>query len=512
MPGVVITRWIEQEPAQPQARPAVAGPRSPVAVPDALTGLRAGRADAGSGDGAAGDATPGDVEVLIDLGTESAALPAWAGEAWRFGYGPMLDRHSARAALVDYVRAAGRTRVGLVREPAGTVIRDGWLQTGTWWRGELLDHLLMDVASWPATAILERLRAGAGAAGPAGPAGTETGDASDEVEAQAIATRNGVPDPVLVIGAVGRRFVTGAQTLVRQPDWNIGVVDAAIDGVLSTGFAPRISWLPTREGHFAADPFGVERDGVLHVLFEDYDQAAGLGSIQHVSIATDGETSEPEPVLKTAGHAPRIRSSSSMRARSSCFRRRHRQKSCPVPGGSIPRRLAPIRNAALRGARRRRIGRLTTRTEWWMFATRMDRGDNHNLFVWHSAELDGPWLAHRGNPVKTDVRSSRPGGTPFVRDGAIYRPAQDCSRVYGGRIVVNRVDRLTPDAFDERPVAVLEPHPGSTYPDGLHTLSAAGGRTLIDGNRHHFVGDAARRTLRHRLRRFRSPGLPDPAA
>ena len=40
--------------------------------------------------------------------------------------------------------------------------------------------------------------------------------------------------------------------------------------------------------------------------------------------------------------------------------------------------------------------------------------------------------------VKTDVRSARPAGTPFVYQGELYRPAQDCSRTYGGSIVIHR--------------------------------------------------------------------------
>ncbi len=45
--------------------------------------------------------------------------------------------------------------------------------------------------------------------------------------------------------------------------------------------------------------------------------------------------------------------------------------------------------------------------------------------------LEGPWEPHRRNPVKCDVRGSRPAGTPFVHGGELYRPAQDGSKRYG---------------------------------------------------------------------------------
>ena len=517
-PGVSIARWLERTPTRSGNEQASSGARSSVAVPEALAVLRDGSPEAEPGsrtpDGA--DAN-GAVEILIDLTAEASGRPVWAGEVWRFGYGPTLTRDAPRAALVDYVRAAGKTRVGLIAEPAGSVIRDGWLQTGTWWRGELLDHLLMDVASWPATAILERMAHGtATAIPPTGDGGTGAtggtvaiGRTADEAPPTDDGTRTNVPAPLLVIGAVGRRILGAADTVLRQPDWNIGVVDAPIDGVLAAGFAPRITWLPARAGHFAADPFGVDRGGVLHVLFEDFDQVGGIGSIQHVSIAGNGEVSVPQRVLETPGHASypfliEHAGSIFMLPETSSADELVLYEADPFPG-----RWRPVR-ALLSGVPAVDASVVHHEGRWWMFATRIDRGDNHNLFVWHAAELDGPWLAHRANPVKTDVRSTRPGGTPFVHDGALYRPAQDCSRVYGGRIVVNRIDVLAPDAFVERPVAVLEPRPQSPYPDGLHTLSAAGRRTMIDGNRNHLVGDATRRTVGRRLRRFRAPRPPEP--
>jgi hypothetical protein len=138
---------------------------------------------------------------------------------------------------------------------------------------------------------------------------------------------------------------------------------------------------------------------------------------------------------------------------------------------------------------------------WWMFATRADRGANQNLFVWHAAAPTGPWLPHALNPVKTDARSARPGGTPFVSAGRLHRPSQDNGRLYGGRVVVNVVDILTPDDFAERSVGIVGPWPGSPYPDGLHTLSSVGGRTLIDGMRRHLVTGALRRNVESKLPR-----------
>jgi hypothetical protein len=111
---------------------------------------------------------------------------------------------------------------------------------------------------------------------------------------------------------------------------------------------------------------------------------------------------------------------------------------------------------------------------------------NEALRIWHAPALTGPWTPHARDPVKVDRSSSRPAGTPFVRDGVLYRPGQDCSLRYGGRVVLNRVDTLTPERYTETPVAAVEPFAAAGFPAGLHTLSAVGARTLVDGNARRF--------------------------
>ena len=81
--------------------------------------------------------------------------------------------------------------------------------------------------------------------------------------------------------------------------------------------------------------------------------------------------------------------------------------------------------------------------------------------------------------------------------GRLYRPAQDCSEVYGQRIVINEVLALSPADFEERIVAVVEPDKNGPYPDGLHTLSSFGDMTLVDGKREQFIWQAVVRSARN---------------
>ena len=499
VPGVSIERWV-RPPSTPDVTPAVgSGALGPVDAPEALRGVATD--DGRSAGPAAGPGPAGAVDVLLDL--TSAGLPSAADgapEVWHYGYGDTFVRDPRRAAVIDFIRHPGRTRVALIAEPGARIVRDGLL---SWWRGEELERMLTDTAAWPATVALDRTDPVTGPAdGGARTAGSTRGG-------PARAARDGVlersPKPVLRAASFGRRVQRAVASVVRHDGWNVGIADAPIERMLGPDTDYAITWLPARPGLFAADPFGVERDGVLHIFFEEYDQQAARGTISHVAVAADGTIGEPEPVLDPGVHAsypflvedegtlfmlPETCAAGELAIYAAVdFPLGWRREATLLPG------VPAVDTSVIRFEGR-----------WWMFATRLDQGPNNNLFVWHAAELMGPWTPHAANPVKTDSGSARPGGTPYVVDGKLIRPGQDDSFVYGGGIVLNEIDVLTARLFSERSVGTIRPRPGSPYPDGLHTLSGVGRRTLIDGNnlgfvREVFVNDVARKL---RLRRGKS--------
>jgi hypothetical protein len=136
---------------------------------------------------------------------------------------------------------------------------------------------------------------------------------------------------------------------------------------------------------------------------------------------------------------------------------------------------------------------------WWLLCTGKE-GPNRCLYAWHAPDLFGPWSPHARNPVKIDPRSARPGGTPFVIGGRLFRPAQDCAGGYGRRVSLMEVQTLTPTEFLEECVGHIEPDPSGPYPDGLHTISSAGGVTLVDGKCYRFVPRECARVIAQYVR------------
>ena len=115
---------------------------------------------------------------------------------------------------------------------------------------------------------------------------------------------------------------------------------------------------------------------------------------------------------------------------------------------------------------------------WWMFVNIGQPGASNwdELHLYHAETPLGPWAPHPRNPVKSDCRSARPAGRPFRWDGALYRPAQDCSGEYGRAIALNRVLELTVDAYREEFVKILAPDPATR----THTVNEWRGIHVVD--------------------------------
>ena len=122
---------------------------------------------------------------------------------------------------------------------------------------------------------------------------------------------------------------------------------------------------------------------------------------------------------------------------------------------------------------------------WWLFVNIAvgDQSIHDNLHLFSAASPIGPFTPHPKNPVSRGPTGTRPAGPLFAWNGSLYRPAQDCARVYGKRTVINRVAVLTADDFVETHVSSLEPgwSPGILK---THTLCIKGEWRVVDAMRH----------------------------
>jgi hypothetical protein len=285
--------------------------------------------------------------------------------------------------------------------------------------------------------------------------------------------------------------------LLASPYWNVGVVDAPIERFLDPTFSPRVRWLPRpARGQFVADPFGLPADE-RGWLVESYDYATRRGVIAAVEVTgekrpgpavLDVETHASYPYLLTHGHdvycVPQIDGETGIRIfRAVRYPTKWEDAGVLVPDVSA-RDSTVFEHDGL----------------WWVAFTDGEGGAYTHLHLWWADALFGEWHPHALNPVKIDLRSARPAGTPFHHDGWLYRPAQDCSTSYGAAVAICKVHSLTPTSFREQVVRIVLPVQGR-YRYGIHTLAAIGDRVLVDGKSFAFTTQGATTALRARFPR-----------
>ena len=97
--------------------------------------------------------------------------------------------------------------------------------------------------------------------------------------------------------------------------------------------------------------------------------------------------------------------------------------------------------------------------------------------------MDGEWQPHKNNPVRIFPKSTRPAGGIININGKLIRPAQNCTKTYGGGIFFYEILKLTKSDYKEKYIGEILPNQLSEYPDGLHHIIAHNNITIIDGKR-----------------------------
>ena len=105
---------------------------------------------------------------------------------------------------------------------------------------------------------------------------------------------------------------------------------------------------------------------------------------------------------------------------------------------------------------------------------------NVELFLFYADDLfSGDWKAHPQNPIISDVKSARPAGSLFVKDGKLIRPSQDCSKGYGHGIDLNEIEVLSETEYRERRILSIRPDWDKRIV-ATHTFASCGDLTVID--------------------------------
>lgn len=242
----------------------------------------------------------------------------------------------------------------------------------------------------------------------------------------------------------------------------------------------RLRCLVPPADHFWADPFAVEHQGRTFIFFEDLPYRTQTGRIMALEVFEHAEPGAPQLVLERPYHL-----------------------SYPFVfawEGSLYMLPETAQNGTIELYRceafplRWRLHRILLDNvrafdatlwresdRWWMFVNVAQPGaaSTDELHLYWSTTPLGPWTAHRGNPVVSDARCARPAGPLFSRNGRLYRPSQDCSVAYGHCVLINRVDVLSDDDYQETVVDRITPGWRKDL-SGVHTVGGSRRLRVID--------------------------------
>ncbi len=290
--------------------------------------------------------------------------------------------------------------------------------------------------------------------------------------------------PKAALSRIAARIAGRLLALSRgQEHWRIAWRQTAP----GTSLHERLAWpqqpyeiLSDDAARYYADPFLFSHEGRTWLFCEEFPFATARGLISVVEMGPDGVMGVPQPVLEEDCHLsyPQVFAhegevfmipETSGRATIELWRAEQ------LPGGWV--KVATL----VSGVRAADVTLIRHGDLWWLFAALSQPGEASwdTLGLFHATRLEGPWTSHVANPVVIDARAARPAGRSFFRDGALWRPVQDCSAGYGSRLAFARIEQLDPDSFVQTLVASLAT-PARWQARGAHTVDALPGLEAID--------------------------------
>jgi hypothetical protein len=235
--------------------------------------------------------------------------------------------------------------------------------------------------------------------------------------------------------------------------------------------------LPPKD-RFWADPFAIKAGDHYYVFLEEYPYETGKGHISVIELDRKGVVSGPRKVLEREYHLsypfvfewkgnyymlPETAANKTVEL--------YRAKSFPF--------VWQLEKVLMTDVRAKDATLAEIDGTWWMFVSIAEHSIPDELYLFSAPSPLGPWTPHPRNPVKSDVRGSRPAGALFEWNEDVYRPAQDSSGRYGYAISINRVLELDREKFSEEQVSSILPNWDQDLL-ATHTISIAGDLTVVD--------------------------------
>lgn len=265
---------------------------------------------------------------------------------------------------------------------------------------------------------------------------------------------------------------------LNNQNWNIGFVSTSPKELVENQKLGRVEWLkhPYKD-RFFADPFIYNvNDEEIVVFVEEMEFSKPVGRLSELVVdAKSKRLISKYTLLELDTHLsyPAI------------IRQGNDVLVCPENGASGKLSLykynskthklefiSVILEESLADATIQQVG-----STFYMFATKVPNTQG-DLFLYQSTRFDGDY--QEVGLISKGRENARPAGDLFKVEGVLYRPAQNCSKGYGGATEVMQVTKCEDGCFEEKHMFSLFPT-SFRYNLGLHTLNFHENIGVIDG-------------------------------
>ncbi|MBY0561648.1 MAG: hypothetical protein K2Q04_17550 [Hyphomicrobium sp.] len=277
-----------------------------------------------------------------------------------------------------------------------------------------------------------------------------------------------------------KRLLRRLDMFARGGDrWMIGWRHAGNRPLEIDGGRASLSYRRVRDDgqRFLADPFPVFAGGRSWLFCEEYPYATGRGIISVIDL--DDPAGVARPIIEASHHLsyPMV------------FADGGRWWMIPESGASNRIVLYRCEEFPLKWTYEATLIDVAAsdptlyrdQTGYWLIFTSCEGAGSPSdrLCVYHAPTLHGPWRPCGQQPLAIDARTSRPAGHILSVGGALYRPTQDCSRLYGGGIVWCQFSLPLERPFQQVEIATLSPRDARSF-RGAHTYNRSGSFEAID--------------------------------